>query len=162
VDTDAEVYAAIRCETGVRFGQGRLRYRILHRVQSTPKLRKDTIARRSLRDPCVPPMNLSRIARRSVNPFTAPELISTHEAAVALHVSHEHATSFRLTSTHACPNANLWGPSVGRGPTSAKRRAASVFTLRDGAEARPLRYPGDTHTLINTVAPGKQRRIIAR
>src|SRR5438034_591823 len=47
VDTDAEVYAAIRCETEVRFSQGGLGlHSALHGVNGAPELRKHTVARR--------------------------------------------------------------------------------------------------------------------
>jgi len=87
VDTDAEADAAIRCETGVRFGQGSLRlYRALHRLHSASELRKNTIARRVRyaapvfsNDPVEDCAPFGQALERA-------DLITAHQAAVALHI----------------------------------------------------------------------------
>src|SRR5215831_20241197 len=87
-------------------------------------------------------------------PLQRAELISTHEAVWRSTSATKTATSFRLTSTGSDMHAPM--PTYGDrcGPTAYQRQAKGSFRLRDGAEARPLRYPGDAHTLMNTVAPG--------
>jgi len=87
MDTDAEVYAAIRCETGVRFGQSGLRiHRALHGVHGAPKLRKDAIASRvRYAAPVVPNEPVEDCAPFG-QPLERADLVRAHKAAVALHI----------------------------------------------------------------------------
>src|SRR5262249_43085488 len=87
VDANAEADAAIRCETGVRFGQSGLRlHRALHRVHRASELRKDTVACRV--------RNAASILRNEPVQDRAPfgealeraDLVSAHEAAIALDI----------------------------------------------------------------------------
>src|SRR5262249_30977247 len=100
VDTDAEEYAAIRCETGVRFGQsGLCLHRALHRVRRATKFSQNAIARRVrdaspvfTNDPVEDGSALSKPTERA-------DLVSAHEATVALHIccedGHEASADFR-------------------------------------------------------------------
>src|SRR5262249_1964049 len=87
VDTDAEAYPAIRCETGVRFNQSGLRLNgALHGVHGTSELRKDTVAccvRYAA--PVLPNEPLEdRASLRE--PLERANFISAHEAAVAFYI----------------------------------------------------------------------------
>ena len=87
MDTDAEIDALVRCDTGVRLGQSGLGlHRALHGVHRASELRKDAIARR-VRDAASVLTN-DPIEDRA--PFGQPreraDLVSAHEAAVALHI----------------------------------------------------------------------------
>ena len=87
VHANAEVDAAVRRETGVRFGQGGLRiHRALHRIHGASKLGKDTIARRVRY--AAPMLPNEPIEDRPAlgEPLERADLIGTHEPAVALHV----------------------------------------------------------------------------
>ena len=87
MDTNAEVDVPVGQETGVRFGESRLR---LHRasdcVNGASELRKDTIARRvRYAAPVVPNALVENCAPFS-QALERADLISAHEAAVALDV----------------------------------------------------------------------------
>jgi hypothetical protein len=87
VDTNPKLDAAIGCETGVRFGQGGLRlHRALHRFYSASELGKDTITRRvRYAAPVFPNDPVDDCAPFS-QAFERADLVSAHEAAVALHI----------------------------------------------------------------------------
>src|SRR5262249_14176583 len=87
VDTDAEEYAAIRCETEVRFGQSGLRLdRALHGVHSASELRKDTVARRvRYAAPMVPNEPVEDRASFGQS-LERADLVVTHVTAVALDI----------------------------------------------------------------------------
>ena len=87
VNSNAEVDAAVGRETGVRFGQGRLRiHRALHRIHGAPKLRKDTVARRvGYAAPMVPNEPIEDRPTLGQPPERA-DLIGAHEAAIAFHI----------------------------------------------------------------------------
>ena len=79
--------AAIRWETGVRFGQSGLRlHRALHGVHSASELRKDTIARRVRYAAPVFPNEPVEDRAPFGQPFERADLVSAHEAAVALDI----------------------------------------------------------------------------
>src|SRR5262249_16884232 len=87
VDTDAEAYPAIRCETGVRFKQGGLRLNgALHGVHGTSELRKDPVARRVRYAAPVVPNEPVEDRAPFRQPLERADLVSAHEAAVALHI----------------------------------------------------------------------------
>src|SRR5262245_34373370 len=90
MDADAEADAAIRCETGVRFGQSSLRlHGALHGIYGAPELGKDTVARRVGYAAPV----FSNEPVEDCAPFSQPleraDLIGAHEAAVAFHIRRE-------------------------------------------------------------------------
>ena len=90
MDTDAEAYAAIRCETGVRLGQGGLcLHRALHSVYGAAELRKNAIARRVRYAAPVFPDEPVEDCPPFGQPLERADLIRAHETAVALYVCRE-------------------------------------------------------------------------
>jgi hypothetical protein len=90
VDTNPKLDAAVGCETGVRFGQGGLRlHRALHRFYSASELGKDNITRRVRY--ATPVFTNDPVEDRAAfrQTFERADLLSAHEAAVALHISCE-------------------------------------------------------------------------
>jgi hypothetical protein len=90
VNSYAEADAAIRCEIGIRFGQGSLRiHSALYCVNCTPELRKDTVAR------CVrytaPVVRNEPVEDRAAfgQALERADLVGAHEAAVALDIGCE-------------------------------------------------------------------------
>src|SRR5262249_42004814 len=87
VDTYAEEYAAIRCETGVRSGQGGLRiHRALHRFHGASELGKDTVARRVRYAAPVHSNEPVEDCAPFGQPLERADLVRAHEAAVALDI----------------------------------------------------------------------------
>ena len=85
--TNAEADAVVRCETGVRFGQGFLRTNCaLYGVSSAPELRKDTVARRVRYTAPVVLNELVEDRTAFGQPLERADLVSTHEAAIALNI----------------------------------------------------------------------------
>jgi hypothetical protein len=87
VHPDTEADAALWCEAGVRFGQRILRrHRALNGVNGAPELRKDTVACRVRY--AAPVFSYEPVKDRT--PFgqvlERADLVSTHEAAVALDI----------------------------------------------------------------------------
>src|SRR6516225_2348349 len=84
---NTEANAPVRYETGVRLGQGSLRlHRTLYRFHSTPKLSKNTIARRvRYAAPVFPDEPVEDRSSFGQAPERT-DLVGTHEAAVALHI----------------------------------------------------------------------------
>ena len=82
-----KIDAAIRCETGVRFGQSGLRlHRALHGVHGASELRKDTVARRVRYAAPVFPNEPVEDCAPFGQPLERADLISAHEAAVAFDI----------------------------------------------------------------------------
>jgi hypothetical protein len=87
VHANAKADAAIRCETGVHFGQSSLRfYRALHRLHGASELRKDTVTRRIRYASPVFPNEPVEDRAALGQAFECANLVSAHEAAVALHI----------------------------------------------------------------------------
>jgi len=87
VDTDAEAYAAIRCEIGVCFSQSGLRlYRALHRLHSASELRKHTVARRVRYAAHMVPDELIKYGSALSEALERADLVNAHEAAVAFDI----------------------------------------------------------------------------
>ena len=87
MDTNAEADAAIRGDTGVRFGQGFLRFHCtLYRVNCASELRKNTVA--SGVRYAAPVFTNEPVEDRAPlgQPLERADLISAHEAAVALDI----------------------------------------------------------------------------
>ena len=90
MDADAEAYATIRCETGVRFGQGGLRiHRALDGINRASELREDAVARRVCYAAPVVPNDPVEDGAPFGQPLERADLVGAHEAAVALHISCE-------------------------------------------------------------------------
>jgi hypothetical protein len=90
VDTDAEADAAIRCETGVRFGQSSLcGHPALHGINGASELRKDTIARRVRYTTTVFRNEPVEDRAAFCQALERANLVSAHETAVALHIRRE-------------------------------------------------------------------------
>jgi hypothetical protein len=87
MDTNAEVDVPVHRETGVRFGESRLRlHRALDCVNGASKFGKHTIAGRVRYSAPVIPNALVEDRAPFGQAFERANLVSTHEAAVALHI----------------------------------------------------------------------------
>jgi hypothetical protein len=87
VDTDTEANAAIRWETGVRFGKGGLSLDCaLHGLHRAAELRKDTVARRV--GYAAPVFSNEPVEDRAPlgQALERADLVNAHEAVVAFHI----------------------------------------------------------------------------
>jgi hypothetical protein len=132
VDTDAEEYAAIRCETGIRFGQSGLRiHRALHGIDRAPELRKDTVARRVRYAAPVVPYELIEDRAPFGQALERADLVSAHETAVAFDICCEdcdEASADCNRVRHVCTNGTDGEPMWAEGLPASSSEGQLQFS----------------------------------